>query len=160
MSTLTYPSPSLPGPVSVSLEIPDGWQAEAAPDVAFVAASPEETDGVHVNAVVSVRRIGAEIGVEQLAGLFAAEFQELDGCQVGDAELTRIGDHDAVVRTITLSDPTGAEPGSVHQLTAMCVAQVTEQVADAVTVTVTYPDGADQEQLDGYRRLVESLRVG
>ncbi len=163
MTTISYPSDRTPGPVPVSVDVPDGWLVEPAPDVAFVAASPEETDGVHVNAVVAVRRVPAGTTAAELAAALAEDAGDLEGVTVSEVTPVRLGDRDGALLTVTFSDPAAAEvvaSETVRQLQAVCVVPVAEHVADAVSVSVTYPGSADAEQVRGYEELVGSLRAG
>lgn len=160
MNSIEYPSEQLPAPTGVVMEVPDDWLVEAAPGVAFVAADPGETEGMHVNAVAAIRRIPADMDIERIGELVAAEAASLEGCSINQAEPVDLGDREGRLRTITLSDPSDVDHTSLCQLQLLCVAPVNDNVADAVTVTLSHPDGVPESTLKEYREILLSVRVG
>lgn len=160
MNSIEYPSEQLPALTGVVMDVPDDWLVEAAPGVAFVAADPTETEGIHVNAVAAIRRVPADMDIERIGELVAAEAASLEGCFINQAEPVELGDREARLRTITISDPSDACHTSLCQLQLLCVAPVNGNVADAVTVTLSYPDGVSEAALKEYRELLMTVRVG
>lgn len=158
MPSVVYPSPAVPGPIQVSVEVPADWVTEAAPGVAFVAASPTEIGGVHTNIVLSVRRIDAELGLDQVAEMVAEELASLPTCTEPTVGHQRIGDRDCAVLSYQFDGPEAGS--SIYQIQAVCVAQVTERLSDAVTLTLTHGTGIDSMELDSLREIIASMRVG
>ncbi len=63
MSTLAYPSADFPGPPSVALEVPDGWEPAHAPGTTLAARLPR--DGTFApNVVVSIKQCGPSFRIE------------------------------------------------------------------------------------------------
>lgn len=160
MKSIKYPSDSLPSLTGVEIDVPDGWLVEAAPEVAFVAADPTELEGMHVNVVVAIRRIPADMDIDRIGEVVAAEAAALEGCSISQAEPVNLGDRVARLRTITLSDPSNSAHASLCQLQLLCVAKLNENVADAVAVTLSYPEGVSEAKLKEYRELLLTARVG
>lgn len=160
MNTIRYPSNELPGPVAITMDVPDGWLVEAAPGVAFAAADPAETDGMHVNAVAATRRIPADMDIERVGELVAAEAASLEGCSITQAEPVALGEREARLRTIKVSDPSRAENAALCQMQLLCLVPLSENVADAVTITLSYPEGVSEGALEEYRELLSTVRVG
>lgn len=158
MITVTCPSQEIPGPVPVSIDVPNGWLVQPAPGVVFVAAAPEESAGVHANAVVSIRRVDSDLTIEQLGRLVTEEISQLPGCVVTREDRVDAGGQVLDVRDYHFVNP--ADGSKVHQMQAMCVAPVATHVADAVTVTVTHGQGLDEAEISSLRAVIESLRVG
>ena len=113
--------------------------------------------------MVAVRRVPAGTTAAELAAALAEDAGDLEGVTVSEVTPVRLGDHDGALVTVTFSDPAATEvvaSETVRQLQAVCVVPVAEHVADAVSVSVTYPGSADAEQVRGYEELVGSLRAG
>lgn len=158
MATVAYPSVEVPGPVNVSLDVPDGWLVEPAPGVVFVAAAPEERGGIHTNAVVSIRRVDAQLTLAQLGELVGEEIAQLPGCTPTGEDRVDAGGRELAVRSYEFVNP---EDGTkVHQIQATCLAPVATHVADAVSLTITHGDGLGEGEVRSLRELVASLRVG
>jgi hypothetical protein len=64
MSTLAYPSADFPGPPSVRLEVPDGWEPAHAPGTTLAARLPRE-GSFAPNVVVSIESCGPAFRVEE-----------------------------------------------------------------------------------------------
>lgn len=157
MNHVSYPSESAPGPVPVSVDLPDGWMVHPAPGVAFLAVSPDEVGGAHANVVVSVRRVAAELSLEDLSGLIGNEIAEIPGAIVTDERTVTIGERPTAVRQFEV---TGDDGGSAYQLQAVCMAPVNEHVADAVTVTLSVADASQLAGEDSLQSIINSVRVG
>lgn len=158
MVTARYPSDEVPGPTPVSINLPPGWITRAAPGVAFVATSPDDVDGGRASAVVSVRRVASELGLDALNELIGEEIAGLAGCTVLAEDRVTVADRGGVVRQFGLVDP---DSGRVaHQLQLVCLAEVDGVVADAVTVTVTSDDGSSFSGDDSLRAILGSVRIG
>lgn len=64
MSTLAYPSADFPGPPSVRLEVPDGWEPAHAPGTTLAARLPRE-GAFAPNVVVTIEPCAAAFRVEE-----------------------------------------------------------------------------------------------
>jgi hypothetical protein len=149
-----YPSSDLPGETGFSIDLPTGWVASPAPGVSFVAAPAVADDVPHMTLVASVRRIDPRVTATDLSEALGVQYQELDGCTVAAVEDLTIGDRTAAVRRLEHS---GEEGSRVLQIQAIAVVPVCDEAADAVTITVTVPEGADPTDLAP--GIVASLRV-
>lgn len=148
MVTVACPG-DIPGPVPVTLDLPDGYEAQPAPGVAFVASGPDPVGGVHPSIVVSIRRVAEGLTLEDIAELVGTELAGDERIVVGEAQR----DGDRVVRTLTFGGDT-----AFSQTQVMWMAHVSEFTADVVTLTFTHSaDGSGSDERDA---VVASVVIG
>lgn len=152
----TYPSRDLPGEIGFTLELPDGWVATPAPGVSFVAMPSQPDTAGPSSVVASVRRIDAQVATSELVAALDEELRSYGGCTVTDAEEIWIGDRSAIRRRIKHVDPDSGD--SLTQIQIVTVVTVTEEVADAITVTATLAETDDEEACIA-ATVLESLRI-
>lgn len=154
---VTYPSPELPGETKFSLDLPDGWAVSPAPGVSFIAMAPTAEVSGPSSVVASVRRIDAQVATSELVAALDAELHGIEGCTVSGGREIWIGDRSAIERRISYQDMTSGD--SAAQIQLITVVAVTEEVADAVTVTATLV-GADDDEAQVAAVILGSLRIG
>ncbi len=140
------------------LEVPDDWLVEPAPNVSFAAASPVDVDGMHANIVVSIRRIDADLSLEQVTDLVGAQLGEVPGVTDHGNEYIDLEGRPASMRRFRIeSADTGV---TIEQCQLICVVGCTELVADAVTATLTYSPSSSPELVEDLILSLLSLRAG
>ncbi|MCB1272324.1 MAG: hypothetical protein KDB31_12925 [Microthrixaceae bacterium] len=163
---IDYPHPALPGPTPLRIDVPDDWVVAPAPGAAFMAASPEEVDGMHPSLTAVIRRVPSSLTLGPVIEEMLGEASGLEGFEVTDPEPVEIDGYEAVVMNTSLnaSGPStnlsGPDAISVEQIHLSCVVPVTEHVSDVITVSFTHPAGASEQQRAEHRALLFSLKVG
>ncbi len=157
MSTVSYPTESLPGPVPVSLELPTGWSTGPAPLSAFAAVAPEEVAGVYSNAVVSIARIDEATGLDELGEMIAQDLADVPGAVMIDEQRVDLDGVPGLLRVTELDAP---EVGAYQVIQVATLAKLGDGVADAVTVTVTLSLSAPADHVEACRQIAKSLKVG
>lgn len=154
MSTVSYPSPVVPGPPRLALQIPEGWEQVWAPDT--LIAVRDTADGhFRANVVVRFYQRLAPFGPEQVEaelGQYAASHtdgslgalrdQTIDGRQWVGAELTYT------------EQPVG-EVGQAHWFTA--AAQ--NDVMDVIQVTGSWSGDRREADFPLVDAVIDSVRV-
>lgn len=148
MVTVACPG-DIPGPVSVTLELPSGFEAQPAPGVTMVASGPEPIGGVHPSVVLSIRRVAVGLTLDEIAELVGSELAGDDDIEVGDA----VRDGDRVVRTLSFG---AGVP--FRQTQVMWLAPVSDFTADVVSLTFTH--AADGSGADQREAIVASVVIG
>lgn len=154
MTALRYPSTELPAPASFELDLPDGWIAHPAPGLAFVAAPGG--DGPPTTSLVgSVRRIDGAVTLTELADSIGDEIARVDAISLVDRTEREIHGEKCLVITFEV----GAGADAVRQSKALWLVDVGSGLSDAVTVTASYPAGADDTVLDDLGSIIDSVRI-
>lgn len=158
MNTIQCPSDALPGPVPVSVEIPEEWTASPAPMVSFVAVAPEPVSGVTTNAVVVSQRVWESIEIEQIGEMIAADLGEIEGAVLSEEDLLDLNGLPGLFRVTEISLPEGGAAMKVMQVAAL--SKCGGGVADVVTLTITLGAAAPEEHVELCRQIAGTLRVG
>ena len=157
MQTIKYPNESLPGPVAVAVDLPDGWHTGPAPTVAFAAVSDEEVAGVYTNVVVAIARVDEALEIPELGEMIAADLAEIPGAAVTAHESV---DLDGTPGLLRVTEFDVADVGAYQVIQVATLAKIGDGVADVVTVTVTLSRTAPAGHVEDCRRIACSLRVG
>lgn len=158
MSTIAFPSETLPGPVPVRVDIPDSWSASPAPVVSFVAVAPEPVGGVTTNAVVMSQRVWESVEIEDVGEMIAADLGEIEGAVLAEEDFLDLDGLPGLFRVTELTPPDGGGPMKVMQVAAL--SKCGRGVADVVTLTITFGAEAPADHVELCRRIAGSLRVG
>jgi hypothetical protein len=155
MTTLSYPSERFPGPPSVSLEVPEGWEPVAVPSVVLAARATGEHDFAP-NVIV---RVGTRPGMDQPTDALmelTGSMQGRQDAQVGTMRDVEIGGLRFVRVDVSWTDPRGVAVRQAHLFTGL---PRQDGLQDFVHVTgSTGGPGADAG-MDSLEEVLESVRV-
>lgn len=158
MELVTYPSESCPGPPRVRLGLPDGWTVVSAPGVAFMAFLDSGLPDVFTtNTVVTVRRVGSSVSLDQVMADTGLELASLRDYAELTATTAEINERDVGIREYGFTDE--SESATVFQLQAIALVSVNALVSDVVTVTISHGAEHLEDEIDGLREIVRSLSI-
>ena len=156
MVPITFPGDLAPGPVPVTVSVPDDWMIAPAPDVAFVAVGPvapdsadtpdtpdtpssgDDGDGDSDDApagaslVLSVRRVD-DAPLSEFVEAIREELAELPGYDETGSVETDVQDRPAVVLHRTFRE----REHTLVQRQLVCKVTLRDEVADLVVLTLT-----------------------
>ena len=90
MPLVTYPSPVVPGPPPLTIEMPDTWEQVWAPETLFAIREPERTDGSFLTNIVARHyHRGGDFGPEKAVADLKAD-AEAKGGELGQTFETEI----------------------------------------------------------------------
>jgi hypothetical protein len=154
----TYPSPELPGPASLSVDLPNGWAAHVSPEFALVALGPEDPGRFRPNLCVSLARVSAQRSIGDYAAAARAELERsLDQFEGNGPDLFgELHGQPAAIREYAFVEP--ASGLTLFQVQAQALCTITQSVADLVTATATCAGGR-AEHVEALRSIIRSLTV-
>ncbi|WP_338749385.1 hypothetical protein [Janibacter alittae] len=157
MPTVTYPSPVVPGPPRIHLEMPEGWIQVWAPDtlIAIRDGAPA-ADHFLANLVVRHYQRPAPFGTDEISSELEGYAHQRDRGRVGGARRREVAGEDLVGAEVSFVD---GQIGAVVQTHWFSTRQ-REEVVDVVQVTGSFA-GSRRERDDAtLERIVESMRLG
>jgi hypothetical protein len=113
MSTYKHPSAELPAFAPFTIEVPDDWRADEAPDTLGVFFDPAAED-FRVNLLIGVDRVGAEVDLEAAAQATLEGVASYPQFAIEREKVAEISGRPAALRFQTF-EPEGA-PGPLLQL--------------------------------------------
>lgn len=144
MTTVQYPSPVVPGPPEVTMDLPAGWEQVWAPDTLIAVRRTDSGDGSFLaNIVVRFYQRLAPFGPDEIAAELA-DYAASRGGEVGPLKDQTVGGRQWVGADLAYDDGRVGTVGQCHWFTAaaqndvMDVVQVTASW-DAERVEVDYP---------------------
>lgn len=156
--TIQYPSDDFPGPTPVSVVLPDSWVVYPAPEVSFLAASPQDGENPRMSAVVSVRRVSAELSLEELMASLTEEVLAIPDSQLTETEERIISGRPALLACYTILNDDDGKP--FYQKQVLALEPVSEYVNDAVMLTLTGIDESDMDTSGELSSIMDSLQIG
>jgi hypothetical protein len=114
MASLKYPSEQFPGPLTLELDIPEGWEAVPVPNVALAARQAEENADFTPNVIV---RQGTRPGMDQLQdalGELRASMEGRPGATISEPLSVELGGLSATRVEVGFLDPHELRIEQVH----------------------------------------------
>lgn len=156
MSTVTYPSPVVPGPPPIRLEVPQAWSQVWVPDT-LIAVRDDARGAHHFLANLVVRhsqRPGPVGGDEVTAELMDFVRQRPQG-RLGPLRTREVDGRELVGADLTFTDPQAGAVAQVHWFWAQPHGEVSEVVQVIGSCAVSRRED-DAPTID---RVVDSVRI-
>lgn len=155
---LAFPSSDLPGPVALTLDVPDDWEWSPAPGLSLVAVAPSVEGRFRPNVNVTHARISGQHDLPTLAAAARAKLEAelLSFDSTGDDAFGSRDGAPAVVREFAFLDP-GSEL-ALFQVQMQVLCALPGGVADLVTITATCA-GGQLDRVESLRDVIRSVRL-
>lgn len=156
MTQITYPSPVVPGPPRLGLEMPEGWVQVWAPDTLIaIRDATEGADHFLANLVVRFYQRLAPFGPDEIhAELEQYASQRREGT-IGVLKHQEVGGREFVGADLAFVDDQAGTVGQVHWFTA----QQQNDVLDVIQVTGSYAGARRDPDYGTISTIVDSLRI-
>jgi hypothetical protein len=152
-SRITYPSAEFPAPVSLSLELPEGWVGKPTSGTVLAAFKPGADDEFTPNVVVTTSRFGGDYSIESAAAVVRQSVKEIHDAVILVAESRDIAGFPGFRIEFSFTDP---RAGTLVQAVRMLVVP-NGGVSDLVTVTGSTTATQAQALWPEVRAVQESL---
>lgn len=158
MTTVQYPSPVVPGPPPVTLEMPDGWKQVWAPETLIAIRQEETADGDHflANVVVRFFQRVAPFGPEQVEAELMEYARSKPEGEMGPLKDQTIDGRQWVGADLAFTDERAGTIGQVHWFTA----HAQNDVMDVIQVTGSYAGARQETDYATIDAVVDSVRIG
>lgn len=156
MTTITYPSPVVPGPPPIHLEMPEGWTQVWAPDT-LIAIRDDEQGAEHflANVVVRFYQRLAPFGADEITAELADYVKQREQGELGPLKTQDVGGREFLGADLAFIDPQAGTVAQVHWFTA----QQQNDVLDVIQVTGSYAGSRRETDYATIDRIVDSIRV-
>lgn len=156
MTQITYPSPVVPGPPRLELEMPEGWTQVWAPDT-LIAIRQADQGGDHflANVVVRFYQRLAPFGPDEIHAELAEYVAQRQEGKLGVLKHQEIDGREYVGADLAFIDGEAGTVGQVHWFTA----QRQNDVLDVIQVTGSYAGARRETDYGTIDRVVDSLRI-
>lgn len=155
MHTVQYPSPVVPGPPPLSLEMPAGWEQVWAPDSLIAIRQTEAPGDFRANVVVRFFQRVAPFGPDEAYAELGEYATTLTQGALGPRKVMPIAGREWVGADITFEDARIGAIGQVHWLTA----SAQNDVLDVIQVTGSYAAPRREQDYALIDTVVSSLRI-
>lgn len=156
MPTVTYPSPVVPGPPRIHLEMPQGWVQVWAPDTLVAIRDDEEgTDHFLANLVVRHYQRLAPFGADEVTAELGEHARQRQQGELGGLRTRELDGRDAVGAEISFLDP---QAGTVVQAHWFSTRQ-RRDVVDVVQVTGSFAGSRREADDATLESILESIRL-
>lgn len=152
-SRISYPSAEFPAPVSLSLELPDGWVGRPTSGTVLAAFKPGAADEFTPNVVVTTSRFGGDYRLEAATAVVEQSVNEIPDVAVLGSETLDIAGFPGFRIEFSFTDP---RVGTLVQAVRVVVIPNGE-VSDLVTVTGSTTATQAQTLWPELRAVQESL---
>ena len=155
-STITYPSPVVPGPPRVHLEMPEGWIQVWAPDTLIaIRDDAQGEDHFLANLVLHFYQRVAPFGADEITAELSEQAQQRDQGELGPLKSQDVGGRQWLGADLAFVDARAGAIGQVHWFTA----QQQNDVIDVLQVTASYAGARRETDYATIDRIVDSIRV-
>lgn len=156
MPTVTYPSPVVPGPPRINLEVPEGWIQVWAPDT-LVAVRDDAHGTDHFLANLTVRHYQrlAPFGPEEITAELGEYAGQREQGRVGGLRHREVAGRELVGTEVSFVD---LQAGTVVQ-THWFATRQRQEVLDVVQVTGSFAGSRREVDDATIERIVESIRL-
>lgn len=156
MTTVQYPSPVVPGPPPLHLEMPEGWSQVWAPET-LIAIRQDDTGEGHFLANVVVRFFQrlAPFGPEQVKAELAEYAAAKPEGEMGPLKEQTIDGRAWVGADLAFADPAAGTIGQVHWFTA----RAQNDVMDVIQVTGSYGGARQETDYPTIDAVIDSVRI-
>ncbi len=157
VNRVTYPCAKVPGPPTVSFDLPIGWTVSTAPGVAFLATKPAGVNEFSTNLVVSIRRVSSAVSLEESASEIGDSLKSLtDYAELTDS-VVDIDDRPVAIREYGFVD--SASGTTIFQIQAHVLVPLDRVTADVVTATLSHSSEELEQDLEDLRSIIRSMSV-
>ncbi|MGO1166036.1 MAG: hypothetical protein ACTHXO_13295 [Actinomycetaceae bacterium] len=155
-STITYPSPVVPGPPPIHLEMPEGWIQVWAPDT-LIAIRDDARDADHflANVVVRFYQRVAPFGADEITAELAQQAEQRTQGELGPLKSQDVNGREWVGADLAFVDPQAGTIAQVHWFTA----QQQNDVFDVVQVTGSHAGARRESDYAIIDQIVDSIRI-
>lgn len=157
MPSLKYPSEQFPGPLSVTLEVPETWQPVPVPGVALAVRQSPENEDFTPNVVV---RQGTRPGMDQVQdamGELQATLEGRPGAVVSDPVPVELGGLSMTRVEVGFVDPHELRIEQIHVFGGR---QRPDGLQDFVQVTGSVGGAGVTSDREVVEKVIASLQVG
>lgn len=156
MTTITYPSPVVPGPPPIHLEMPEGWTQVWAPDT-LIAIRDDEQGASHflANLVVRFYQRLEPFGADEITAELADYVKQREQGELGPLKTQEVGGREFLGADLAFVDPQAGTVAQVHWFTA----QKQNDVLDIIQVTGSYAGSRRETDYATIDRIVDSIRI-
>lgn len=155
-STITYPSPVVPGPPRIHLDMPDGWIQVWAPDT--LIAIRDDTQGAEhflANVVVRFYQRIAPFGPDEITAELSQHAEQREQGELGPLKSQDVGGRQWLGADLAFVEPEAGTVGQAHWFTA----QQQNDVLDIIQVTGSYGGARREVDYPVIDRIVDSIRI-
>lgn len=154
-TTVRYPSPLVPGPPPISLEVPAGWEQVWAPETLVAAREEDDGEGRFLaNVVVRHLQRSAPFGPDEVAAELG-DYVRGKGGQLSPLREGHFDDRPWVGAELTFIGEEVGPVGQVHWFTGRDL----EETVAVLQVTGTYDLTRRDEHLPVLEAVIGSIRV-
>lgn len=156
MPTVTYPSPVVPGPPRIHLEMPDGWIQVWAPDTLVALRDDAQgTDHFLANLVVRHYQRMAPFGADEITAELGEYAGQRQRGTLGALRSRELDGRDAVGAEVSFVDPQAGTVAQTHWFST----RQRRDVLDVVQVTGSF--AGSRREADGavVDRIIDSIRL-
>lgn len=155
-STVTYPSPVVPGPPPIHLEMPEGWIQVWAPDT-LIAIRDDARGADHflANLVVRFYQRLAPFGPDEIKAELEGHAQQRQDGELGPLKSQDVGGRQWLGADLAFVDEQAGTVAQAHWFTA----QQQNDVIDIIQVTGSYAGSRRETDYAVIDRIVDSIRV-
>ena len=155
MPLVTYPSPVVPGPPPLTIEMPDTWEQVWAPETLFAIREPERTDGAFLTNIVARHyHRGGDFGPEQAVADLKAD-AEAKGGELGQTFETEIDGTTFFGAATSIVDENAGTIVQVH----LFAAQPQGSVLAVIQLTGSCAGARAGTEVDLIRSIMKTLRI-
>lgn len=155
-TTVTYPSPVVPGPPPIHLEMPEGWVQVWAPDtLVAIRDDAQGADHFLANLVVRFYQRLAPFGAEEITAELRDYATQRQQGELGPLKTQEVGGREFLGADLAFVDPQAGTIAQVHWFTA----QQRNDVLDVIQVTGSYAGSRRETDYATIDRIVDSIRV-
>ena len=156
MTTMTYPSPLVPAPPRVAIDVPDGWeQVPVAQTLLAVREVPGPDTDFAANVVVRQFQRPAEVTETVVLDELAAWAREQPHGRMEDPFELTLGDQTYAAAYVSFDDPAGEQV----QLAQLLAGEVRGPLVTVVQTTASFAGPADGPRGRAAREVVTTLRL-
>ncbi|WEV77370.1 hypothetical protein O9K63_12310 [Janibacter cremeus] len=156
MPTVTYPSPVVPGPPRIHLEMPEGWIQVWAPDTLVALRDDAQgTDHFLANLVVRHYQRLAPFGADEITAELGEYAGQRQRGTLGALRSRELDGRDAVGAEVSFVDPQAGTVAQTHWFST----RQRRDVLDVVQVTGSF--AGSRREADGavVDRIIDSIRL-
>lgn len=156
MTTLTYPSKVNPGPPTLTLDVPDGWEQLALPQTLLATREPATDGAFATNIVARLVQRSAQTHPADLVAELGAHVRSQPGGEIGSPYSVQLCGRQWTAVNLSYDDD---QHGMINQL-HLFTAELLGALLSLVQVTATFADAREEDQLGIVRQALSTLRVG
>lgn len=155
MTTVTYPSPVVPGPPRIALEMPEGWEQVWSPETLVAIREADAEDHFAPNVVVRFfQRVGTFAEAEIRAEMEQYAKAKTEG-EVGPLKSQTIGDREWIGIDVAFVDERVGTVAQMHWFTA----QQQNDVVDVLQASASFAAGRRETDYPVVDGVIDSIRV-